>query len=103
MWPASAARERISEQASATKLKSKGEIGSPCLRPCPLAKKGPTTPLTETAVCPPHTKCIILCTYPPSKPLAIRTDLRKDQLTKSYAFSKSSLRITVFARERLRS
>jgi hypothetical protein len=50
MCPAAAAEVRIMDSASALKLKSKGERGSPCLTPLLFLKKGPTSPLIDIAV-----------------------------------------------------
>lgn len=80
-WPASLALEIMEEMASAMMSKSKGEIGSPCLRPRLLQKHGHRSPLMQIKVCPPETRLIICWIKPTWNAFLMSTSLKKDQLT----------------------
>ena len=79
---------------SATKLKSKGDNGSPYLKPFFVWKYLPTSSLNLIATLPFVTKASIQEHHSSGKPFIRRVCWRKFHLTLSYAFSKSSFKIT---------
>jgi len=58
----------MAEKASPTRLKSRGERGSPYLRPLKLLKNCPLSPFKLTATLPPLTTFSIQLTHLSQKP-----------------------------------
>ncbi|KAG2585398.1 hypothetical protein PVAP13_6KG417501 [Panicum virgatum] len=81
--PCLQAKLSMAEKASSTRLKSRGERGSLCLRPLKLLKNCPLCPFKLTATLPPLTTFSIQLTHLSEKPFLISTSSRKLQLTLS--------------------
>jgi hypothetical protein len=79
---------------SATRRKSRGERGHPCLRPLSEEKKGEVAPLIKTAKVTEEIQAIIHLMKGTSNPRCVRRSLMKDQLTRSKSFERSIFNTT---------
>jgi hypothetical protein len=81
--PLSDALANILVNTSATKFKSKGDRGYPCLKPLSVLKVGLSSPFTTTLFEPPITIFLIHLIYLSLKPLSLRISSRNSRLTLS--------------------
>jgi hypothetical protein len=86
---------------SATRRKSRGERGHPCLSPLPEEKKGEAAPLIRTTKVTEEIQAIIHLMKGTSNPRCVSSSLMKDQLTRSKAFERSIFNTTPLDRRDL--
>ena len=83
---------------SATRRKSRGERGQPCLSPLSEVKKGEATPFISIAKVTEEIQEIIHLMKGTSNPRCLSSSLMKDQFTRSKAFERSSFNTTPLER-----
>lgn len=91
--PLSTPRETILLNTSATRSKRRGESGSPCLSPLLEAMSLPAIPLVPTEDLEKEKILEMMRIQFGLKPLCLRTEIIRSQLTESKAFAKPSLMV----------